>query len=102
LLSPLSNLVYAITNFEIGAMIGGKVTFIRNLILGIAGALLGGWIVSFFADVTTFSVLGFLVAIGGACLIIFLFRLLFGGRKNNLPVYSHQTKRVGARTLRPS
>jgi len=25
LLSPLSNLVYAITNFEIGAMIGGKV-----------------------------------------------------------------------------
>ncbi|MCL2615804.1 MAG: hypothetical protein FWD30_03285 [Dehalococcoidia bacterium] len=26
LLSPLSNLVYTITNFEIGAMIGGKVT----------------------------------------------------------------------------
>jgi len=56
-------------------------SLIRNIILGIAGALLGGWIVSFFADVTTFSVLGFLVAIGGACLLIFIFRLLFGRKR---------------------
>ncbi|MCL2281515.1 MAG: GlsB/YeaQ/YmgE family stress response membrane protein [Dehalococcoidia bacterium] len=56
-------------------------SLIRNIILGIAGALLGGWIVSFFADVTKFSIIGFLVAVGGACILIFIFRLLFGGKR---------------------
>ncbi|MCL1886170.1 MAG: GlsB/YeaQ/YmgE family stress response membrane protein [Dehalococcoidia bacterium] len=74
-------LIGAVAGWLAGIIMRSRGSFIRNLILGIAGALLGGWIVSFFADVTTFSVLGFLVAIGGACLIIFLFRLLFGGRK---------------------
>ena len=74
-------LIGAVAGWLAGIIMRSRGSLIRNIILGIAGALLGGWIVSFFADVTTFSVLGFLVAIGGACLLIFVFRLLFGGKK---------------------
>ena len=54
---------------------------IVNLILGIAGSLLGGWLFSLLGgeDVTgAFSLKAFLVAVGGAVVILFIFRLLRG------------------------
>jgi uncharacterized membrane protein YeaQ/YmgE (transglycosylase-associated protein family) len=54
-----------------------------TIVLGIAGALIGGWVSSnvFNWDITTFSVPGFAVAVGGALLLIFLYRLLMSAGK---------------------
>ncbi len=53
---------------------------IWNIIVGIIGALLGSWILGYF-DITnplTFSLETFLVAIGGAVVLLFVFNLLRG------------------------
>ncbi len=49
-----------------------------NIIVGIIGALLGGWIMSYFGktDITGFNLYSFAVAILGACLLIFVVKLL--------------------------
>ena len=51
---------------------------IKNMIIGLIGAVLGGWIASLFSigSVTTFTVEGFAIAIGGAVLLIWLLRRL--------------------------
>lgn len=53
---------------------------IVNLILGIAGSLLGGWLFSLLGGSVTdaFSLKAFLVAVGGAVVILFIFKLLRG------------------------
>ena len=74
----------------IGAIIGwlaskimhGKGGFIRNIILGIAGSVVGGWLADYAeignGDIWSFT--GFIVAIGGACLLILISRLIIGKR----------------------
>lgn len=49
-----------------------------NIIVGIIGALLGGWIMSYFGktDITGFNLYSFAVAILGACLLIFIVKLV--------------------------
>ena len=49
---------------------------IRNIIVGLIGAVLGGWIASLFeiGTVQTFTLEGFLIATGGAVLLIWLLR----------------------------
>jgi uncharacterized membrane protein YeaQ/YmgE (transglycosylase-associated protein family) len=49
-----------------------------TIILGIAGALLGGYISSalFNWDVNTFSIQGFVVAVCGALVLLFLYHLI--------------------------
>ena len=51
---------------------------IRNIIVGLIGAMLGGWIGSFFGlgSVDEFIVEGFLVAVGGAVLLIWILKKL--------------------------
>ncbi len=51
---------------------------IRNIIVGLIGAMLGGWIGSFFGlgSVDEFTVEGFLVAVGGAVLLIWILKKL--------------------------
>lgn len=74
----------------IGAIIGwlaskimhGKGGLIRNIVLGVAGSVVGGWLAEFAGigtgDMRTFS--GFLIAIGGACVLILISRLIVGRR----------------------
>ena len=74
----------------IGALIGwvaskimhGKGGLLRNIIVGIAGSVLGGWLADWVGIGTgnIFSFGGFLIAVGGACLLIFLSRLIAGKR----------------------
>jgi uncharacterized membrane protein YeaQ/YmgE (transglycosylase-associated protein family) len=54
-----------------------------TILLGIAGAVLGGFISSqvFGWDINNFSIQGFLVAIAGALLLLFLYHLVMAGRK---------------------
>jgi uncharacterized membrane protein YeaQ/YmgE (transglycosylase-associated protein family) len=55
-----------------------------TILLGIAGALLGGFISTrlFDWDVNTFSLAGFAVAVAGALLLLFLYRLLMSARRS--------------------
>lgn len=60
--------------------INGRVGMLGNLLLGIAGAAVGGYLASLlgFGTITVFSWWGLIVAVGGACLCIFLANLLRG------------------------
>ncbi len=51
---------------------------IRNIVVGLVGALLGGWIASLFGigSIDRFTIEGFLIALGGAVLFIWLLRKL--------------------------
>jgi uncharacterized membrane protein YeaQ/YmgE (transglycosylase-associated protein family) len=55
-----------------------------TIVLGIAGAVLGGWISSliFNWDVNSFSVPGFVVAVAGALVLLFLYHLVMNARKS--------------------
>lgn len=74
----------------IGALIGwvaskimkGKGGLLRNIIVGIAGSVLGGWMANWagIGSGDPWSIGGFLIATGGACLLIFLSRVILGTR----------------------
>jgi uncharacterized membrane protein YeaQ/YmgE (transglycosylase-associated protein family) len=57
---------------------------VLTIVLGIAGAVLGGFIASqlFNWDINTFSIAGFAVAVGGALLLLFLYRLFMSARSS--------------------
>jgi uncharacterized membrane protein YeaQ/YmgE (transglycosylase-associated protein family) len=58
---------------------------LTNIILGILGAVLGNAILRMIMGTTTYSVLGQLVvAVIGACLLIFLYRAITGNRRRGL------------------
>ena len=70
----------AIIGWVAGKIMHGKGGLIRNIILGIAGSVVGGWLADYVGigsgDVWSFT--GFLIAIGGACILIILSRLIIG------------------------
>lgn len=51
---------------------------ILNIIVGIVGAIIGGWVMSYFGEtsVTGFNFYSFLVALLGACILIGIVKLL--------------------------
>ena len=53
---------------------------IGNIVIGILGAFLGGWLMNKFgqsgADLSTFNLYSLLVAIGGAVLLLFVYGML--------------------------
>lgn len=55
---------------------------IGNIIVGMIGAVLGGWIMSFFGEsgITGFNLYSLLVAILGAVVLIGLIKLIFRSR----------------------
>lgn len=56
----------------------GGVGVIKTILLGIAGALIGGYISTFFGwgTVTGFNLPSLIIAVLGAILLIFIYRLL--------------------------
>ena len=72
----------------IGALIGwvaskimhGKGGLIRNIIVGIAGSVVGGWLAQYagIGSGDVWSIGGFLIAVGGACILILISRLILG------------------------
>ncbi len=55
---------------------------LMTILLGIAGAVLGGFIASYFGigGPTTFNPKSFLIAVGGTLLLLFIYRLARGRR----------------------
>jgi len=72
----------------IGALIGwvaskimrGRGGLFRNIIVGIAGAVVGGWLADYagIGSGNVWSIGGFFIAVGGACILILLSRLILG------------------------
>jgi uncharacterized membrane protein YeaQ/YmgE (transglycosylase-associated protein family) len=58
---------------------------VLTIVLGIAGAVVGGFISTnlFGWDVNSFSIQGFLVAVGGALLLLFLYHLVRAARMSH-------------------
>jgi uncharacterized membrane protein YeaQ/YmgE (transglycosylase-associated protein family) len=57
---------------------------VYTILLGIAGAVIGGFVASqlFNWDINTFSVAGFAVAVAGALLLLFVYRLVMSARSS--------------------
>lgn len=52
--------------------VDGSMGFVANIACGIAGALLGGWLLAFFVDTQLGTIMSLLTAIVGACLVIWI------------------------------
>ena len=60
--------------------------FFATLILGVVGALLGGWLGSllFDVDISSFwSPVSWLLAIGGSIIVLLIWGLIFGRKKSS-------------------
>ena len=61
---------------------------VANIVAGIVGALVGGWLVRNLmgasVDPNAFSIPSLLTAIVGACIVIFIVKLLMGGRSRRV------------------
>ena len=81
-------MLHFIGRMIIGALIGwvaskimhGKGGLIRNIIVGIAGSVVGGWLAQYagIGSGDVWSIGGFLIAVGGACILILISRLILG------------------------
>ena len=72
-------LVGIIAGYIAAKLLKINVSFWIAMLLGIAGSILGGWITSLLlgVDLTSgFNLTTILVSIGGAVLVVFLYRLL--------------------------
>lgn len=68
----------AIVGWIASAVMGTNEGLVMDIIFGIVGAVLGGWLMSFFGKtgVTGFNLYSFLVAIVGAVVLIAIVRAL--------------------------
>jgi uncharacterized membrane protein YeaQ/YmgE (transglycosylase-associated protein family) len=57
---------------------------VYTILLGIAGAMIGGFLASqlFNWDINSFSIAGFCVAVAGALLLLFVYRMLMSARSS--------------------
>ena len=66
----------ALSGWLAGKIMKSEGSFLRNLILGIVGGALGGWLGSLIGLGGGWG-MSIILAIAGACLVIFLWRLIF-------------------------
>jgi uncharacterized membrane protein YeaQ/YmgE (transglycosylase-associated protein family) len=81
-------IVGLIAGWATGKIMGGRKGVLMDIILGIGGALVGGWIMRAigFAGQGGF-IYTVVVAIGGAVLLTFLYRLIFRKRERGETQY---------------
>ena len=68
-------------------MRGGGYGLIGDIVVGVIGGLLGGWIATTFLHIggmTGINLESVLVAFGGAVILLFVYRVLIGGRSRRL------------------
>lgn len=68
----------AIVGWVASAFMGANEDLVTNIVLGIVGAVLGGWLMSFIgkSGVTGFNLYSFLVAVLGAVVLIAIVRAI--------------------------
>jgi len=77
----LTLLFGAFVGWIAGIIMKDRRSFIRNIILGIVGSLVGGFIASFLGfgelgGTFRFDLMNTLISVGGACVVIFLVGIL--------------------------
>ena len=72
--------VGALAGWAAGKIMKSRGGLLRNVIIGIVGSALGGWVASLLGigQSNILSLGGLLIAIGGACLLIILCRIILG------------------------
>jgi uncharacterized membrane protein YeaQ/YmgE (transglycosylase-associated protein family) len=71
-------IVGGIAGFLAGKVMTGRgLGLIWDIVVGILGAFLGGWLAGLFGIAVTNLVVEIVVAFIGACILLFLFRLIF-------------------------
>lgn len=72
-------IIGALAGWLANSIMKTNTTFLKNVIIGIVGSFLGGWVASLVGIQVSgpFSIGGFAVAIIGACLLIFIGGKLF-------------------------
>lgn len=73
----------AIAGWIAGKLVGGSGGLIKNIIVGVLGSILGGWLFSQFgkAGVTGINWWSLLVAVVGSVVLLFLLKLITGSKK---------------------
>ncbi len=74
----------AIAGFLANLLVGGREGLIGTIILGIVGAIVGGWLAGIFLklkDPTGINVESIVVAVIGAIIVLFVVRALRGRRR---------------------
>ena len=76
----------ALIGWIAGLIMKSKNSFVWNVILGIVGSIVGGFVASFLGfgsigGAFSFDLVNILISIGGACLVILIVRLISGGKK---------------------
>ncbi len=67
----------ALAGWIAGKLMNSPSGLVTNVILGVIGSLVGGFIAGLIGFQTAnFSIAGLIIAVAGACLVIFLFRKL--------------------------
>jgi len=77
--------VGAVAGFLASEIMGTREGLILMVVLGIVGAIVGGWIASDvfkIADVTGINLTSILVALGGAVVVIFVWQQMGGRRRS--------------------
>ena len=75
----LSWLIFgALVGWLAGIVMKSKQSLIRNIILGILGSFVGGFVASFMGIGTIggFNIVNIVISVAGACLLIFIVRIL--------------------------
>ena len=72
--------VGALAGWAASKIMKSKGGLFRNIVVGIVGSFLGSWVAGLLgiSAGATLTLVGILVSIGGACLLIFLCRLVLG------------------------
>ncbi|HEY5519627.1 MAG TPA: GlsB/YeaQ/YmgE family stress response membrane protein [Candidatus Limnocylindrales bacterium] len=76
--------VGAIAGFIATFILGDRGGIMLTIILGIVGAVVGGWLAGMFLnlkDPTGINVETIVVSVVGALIVVFVWNLLFGGRR---------------------
>ena len=75
----------ALVGWLAGTIMGSKKSLLRNIVLGISGSFVGGFVASLMGigTISGFNVFNIIISVAGACLLIFIARILtnFSERK---------------------
>ena len=68
----------ALVGWLAGIIMKSKSSLLRNIVLGISGSFVGGFVASFMGigTIDGFNIVNIVISVAGACLLIFIARIL--------------------------